>query len=173
MRRLQNLPASCAVSLRELRSKIRHDAFRRFETFNVKFEFRPAREPVFAGDREKRIGLRDGRGRDRSVARIAEAGMKLPDSSNGVGGAGPMIGTQVFRLVLEVSQVGMQRQLSGRHVNFPFSDVPGIRICRQKGQFFENRQLLRVDFCPFRGLGAPLNAGRCYHDAGNPTMHRL
>src|SRR5690242_13726864 len=86
--------------------------------------------------------------------------MKLLEASNRVGVTGRMAVAQVLRLVLEVVEVGTRGQRQGRHTN-SFPVAPDVRVCRQKGEFVRNEtRSLRVDFCPFRGRGASLDAGR-------------
>src|SRR5687767_14619350 len=73
--------------------------------------------------------------------------------------SGKPIGKQVSGLVLQMREAWPRRQTLCRHVNAPFKQGPVVRDCRQKGSF-AGSILTRVDFCPFRGLGAPLTR-RC------------
>ncbi|PYV14274.1 MAG: hypothetical protein DMG21_18745 [Acidobacteria bacterium] len=80
--------------------------------------------------------------------------MKFPEPLGHFGIPGGMRLQQVFRLVLEMIEIGIRWKASYRHDELPFVG-PRSAYLRAESQFVKTNCSGKVDFCPFRGPDAP------------------
>ena len=79
--------------------------------------------------------------------------MKFPDALRRLRVSRTMLLEQVFRLIFEVSEVGILWEAFNRHDELPLV-CPGPHLVGES-QFAKSDCDEQVDFCPFRGPEAP------------------
>jgi len=123
----------------------------------VRFQSRPAGESRLASDGELRVTELELGGEDFSIGGAAEAGMKFSDSLRHSGSVGAVLLEEVFRLILEMVEVGIRWETSDRHNELPFvcprSALMGRKSVREN-KFSDQGGLLS-----FPRTGCALRAG--------------
>ena len=88
--------------------------------FNMPLQSRPTGKPVLPSDSELRVAQIEVGGEDLRVRRFRPARVKLPDPLRHRRTTGRVALQQIFRLILEMFEIGTAREASYRHDELPF-----------------------------------------------------